>query len=49
MITSSGKDANGFVSGGLSATGGLPWTEIPSDMSTVTNGREENRLIYLMI
>ncbi|KAG1733797.1 hypothetical protein EDB19DRAFT_1190097 [Suillus lakei] len=46
-----------FLRSGFSATGGLPWTEIPSDMSVVTNGVmfvntygwEEGRLIYLFL
>ncbi|KAG0694960.1 hypothetical protein DFH29DRAFT_957446 [Suillus ampliporus] len=46
-----------FLRSGFSATGGLPWTEIPSDMSVVTNGLmfvntygwEQGRPIYLFL
>ncbi|KAG2126215.1 hypothetical protein DEU56DRAFT_556152 [Suillus clintonianus] len=46
-----------FLRSGFSATGGLPWTEIPSHMSVVTNGTmfvntygwEEGRPIYLFL
>ncbi|KAG1777986.1 hypothetical protein EV702DRAFT_205629 [Suillus placidus] len=46
-----------FLRSGFSATGGLPWTEIPSNTSVVTNGImfvstygwEQGRLIYLFL